>query len=56
MRFRNTKTGAEIEVPSMLKGPWERIDGGAKPAAIPSEPSDAEEIKKPAKKTKKATR
>ena len=56
MRFRNVKTGAIIDVSSDLKGPWERIDGGAKPAVvIPADNSEeiAKEVKKPARKTKK---
>lgn len=56
MRFRNVKTGAIIDVPSEIKGPWERIDGGVKPAVVIPEdkPEEiAEKIKKPARKTKK---
>lgn len=57
MRFRNTKTGAIIDVKSELKGPWEKMDGGAIPAAPISSPDDiqpAEIIKKkPGRKAKK---
>ena len=31
MKFRNVKTGAVIDVPSMLGGNWERIDGDKSP-------------------------
>lgn len=57
MRFRNKKTGAILDVKSELKGPWEKMDGGAIPAAPISEPEDiqpAEIIKKkPGRKPKK---
>lgn len=57
MRFRNKKTGTIIDVKSELKGPWEKMDGGAIPAAPISEPEDiqpAEIIKKkPGRKPKK---
>ena len=57
MRFRNKITGAIIDVKSDLKGPWEKMDGGAKPAApisTPVESQPAEDVKKkPARKSKK---
>lgn len=57
MRFRNKNTGAIIDVNSELKGPWEKIGGGVKPAAPISEPVssvDAEPVKKkPGRKSKK---
>lgn len=56
MRFRNKITGAIIDVKSELKGPWEKMDGGAKPAAPISaqEIAPAEDVKKkPARKSKK---
>ena len=55
MIYRNVKTGAVIDVPSMLGGNWERIDGKA-PAKEPSVSSvpEAEEVK-PVKKTRKTT-
>lgn len=55
MKFRNVKTGAVIEVPSMLGGYWERIDGGKaeEPAAVIPD-VEPEEVK-PVKKTKKTT-
>ena len=62
MRFRNKITGAIIDVKSELKGPWEKIGGGAKPAATISEPEKAEPLapvdaepvkKKPGRKPKK---
>ena len=31
MRYRNTKTGLIVDVPSELRGNWERLDGGKKP-------------------------
>ena len=55
MIYRNVKTGAVIDVPSMLGGNWERIDGKA-PAKEPtvSPAPEAEEVK-PVKKTRKTT-
>ena len=57
MRFRNVKTGAIIDVKSDLKGPWEKMDGGVKPAAPISPAADiqpAEDVKKkPGRKSKK---
>lgn len=53
MKFRNVKTGAVIDVPSMLGGNWVAVDGKAsakEPAASP----DTEEVK-PVKKTRKTT-
>jgi len=53
MRFRNVKTGAIIDAPSMLGGNWERIDVDKAPAKEPvsSLPiaEETEEVK-PAKK------
>lgn len=50
MRFRNKITGAIIDVKSELKGPWEKIGGGVKPAAPISEPEPLEVDAEPAKK------
>ena len=36
MRYRNTKTGQIIDVPSKLRGNWERIDGVKVPEKEPS--------------------
>jgi hypothetical protein len=53
--YRNVKTGAVIDVPSMLGGNWERIDGKA-PAKEPSvSPAPEAEEVKPVKKTRKTT-
>lgn len=55
MIYRNVKTGAVIDVPSMLGGNWERIDGKA-PAKEPSaSPAPETEEVKPVKKTRKTT-
>jgi len=57
MRFRNVKTGAVIDAPSMLGGNWERIDGKA-PVVEPvvSAPvAEVEEVKPVKKTTKKTT-
>lgn len=57
MRFRNTKSGAIVEVSSMLRGNWERIDGDTPAKAetvavsIP-ETKDEETPVKSAKKTR----
>lgn len=55
MRFRNVKTGAVIDAPSMLGGNWERIDVDKAPEKEPVSSSpiveEAEEVK-PAKKTR----
>ena len=59
MRFRNVKTGAVIEAPSMLGGPWERIDGGKAPAKEPvvvPEPVEEKAVKPVVKKTRKTTK
>lgn len=58
MRFRNVKTGAVIEAPSMLGGPWERIDGGKAPEKEPvvvPEPVEEKAVK-PVRKTRKTTK
>ena len=57
MKFRNVKTGVVIDAPSMLGGPWERIDGGKAPAkelAVDVPVAKAEDVK-PVKKTRKTT-
>lgn len=36
MRYRNTKTGHIVDVPSILRGNWERIDDGKVPEKEPS--------------------
>jgi hypothetical protein len=57
MRFRNVKTGVVIDAPSMLGGPWERIDGGKAPAKEPAVDvpvAKAEDVK-PVKKTIRKT-
>lgn len=54
MRYRNTVTGAIIDVSSEVKGgKWERIDGGKveKPAAVVT--SEEVEVVKPVKKTRR---
>lgn len=59
MRFRNVKTGAVIDTPSMLGGPWERIDGGKAPEKEPvAVPESVEEkaVKPVVKKTRKTTK
>jgi hypothetical protein len=43
MRFRNTKTGAIVDVPSMLRGNWELIDGGKPEKVVPVPVPDASE-------------
>ena len=57
MRFRNVKTGAVIDAPSMLGGNWERIDVDKAPAKEPvtSVPAAKVEEVKPVKKTRKTT-
>ena len=58
MRFRNVKTGAVIDAPSMLGGNWERIDVDKAPAKEPvtSVPvAEVEEVKPVKKTTKKTT-
>ena len=47
MRYRNTKTGQIIDVPSKLRGNWERIDNVKVPEKEPSvvsipEPDESE--------------
>lgn len=55
MRFRNVKTGAVVDAPSMLGGPWELVDGKA-PVVEPVVSSPVVEEVKPVKKmTKKTT-
>lgn len=57
MKFRNVKTGAVIEVPSMLGGNWKLIDGKApekEPAAVVPAPVEEKAVK-PVKKTRKTT-
>lgn len=36
MRYRNTKTGQIVDVPSVLRGNWERIDNVKVPEKEPS--------------------
>lgn len=36
MRYRNTKTGRIVDVPSVLRGNWERIDNVKVPEKEPS--------------------
>lgn len=58
MRFRNVKTGVVIDAPSMLGGPWERIDGGKAPAKEPAVDvpvAKAEDVKPVKKTTRKTT-
>ena len=57
MKFRNVKTGAVIEAPSMLGGNWELIGGKApekEPAAGVPAPVE-EKAGKPVQKTRKTT-
>ncbi|MBO7529861.1 MAG: hypothetical protein J6T37_08310 [Bacteroidales bacterium] len=63
MKFRNVKTGAVIDVPSMLGGNWERVDGDKSPkketVAVSVPVADVEEVKpvkKTVRKTKKTTK
>lgn len=53
MKYRNTKSGAIIDVPSVLGGNWERIDGGKSEKASAVSPVTEEEEVKPAKKTRR---
>jgi len=57
MRFRNVKTGAVIDAPSMLGGNWERIDGKApaKEPVVSAPVAEVEEVKPVKKTTKKTT-
>lgn len=56
MKYRNVKTGAVIDVSSVLGGNWKRIDGGTAPAKEPvASPEATEEEVKPVKKTTKKT-
>ena len=59
MKFRNVKTGAVIEAPSMLGGNWELIGGEKSPkkeTVIADVPAACEEAEvKPVKKTRKTT-
>ena len=36
MRYRNTKTGQIVDVPSVLRGNWESIDNAKVPEKEPS--------------------
>ena len=40
MRYRNTKTGQIIDVPSVLRGNWERIDN----VKVPEKKSSVAEV------------
>lgn len=57
MRFRNTRTGAIIDVSSRISGPWEPVDGGntaqvlPEPETIPE--TEAETKPKARKRTRK---
>ena len=57
MRFRNTRTGAIIEVSSRISGPWEPVDGGNTAQVLPesetAEETEAEAKPKARKRTKK---
>jgi hypothetical protein len=59
MRYRNTKTGQIIDVPSTLRGNWERIDGGKKPetdsSAVPV-PVPVQNVEEEVKTTAKPKR
>lgn len=44
MRFRHKRTGAIIDVPSKLSGPWEPVDGGVTTAQASPEPEAIEEV------------
>ena len=58
MKYRNVKTGVVIEAPSVLGGPWERIDSDKAPAKEPvvaPEPAVEKEVK-PVKKTHRTTK
>ena len=61
MRYRNTKTGLIIDVPSVLRGNWERIDGVKNPekesSAVSVPVLDAEEeVKTTAKPKRRRTK
>ena len=61
MRYRNTKTGQIIDVPSVLRGNWERIDNVKVPEKEPSVADvpvlDAEEeVKTTAKPKRRRTK
>ena len=57
MRFRHKRTGAIIDVPSKLSGPWEPVDGGVTTAQASPEPEAIEETKAEEKpKARKRTR
>ena len=53
MKYRNTKTGAVIDVPSELGGNWVKIDAEPKKAPVVAPTIDEEEVKP--KKTRKKT-
>lgn len=53
MKYRNTKTGAIIDVPSELGGNWVKIDAEPKKAPVVVPTIDEEEVKP--KKTRKKT-
>ena len=57
MRYRNTKTGQIIDVPSVLRGNWERIDNvkvsEKKPSVADVPVLDAEEEVKTTAKPKR---
>lgn len=57
MRFRNVKTGAVIDAPSMLGGNWELVDGKvpAKEPVVSVPVAEVEEVKPVKKTTKKTT-
>ena len=56
MRFRNTRTGAIIDVSSRISGPWEPVDGGEAAAQVLPEPEkvEAETIEKPKTRKRKS--
>ena len=57
MRYRNTKTGQIIDVPSKLRGNWERIDNVKVPEKEPSVVSVPEpEVQKVSSAKPKRTR
>ena len=60
MKFRNVKTGAVVDVPSMLGGNWVAVDGDKSPkketVAVSVPVADVEEVKPVKKTTRKTTK
>lgn len=64
MRYRNTKTGRIVDVPSVLRGNWERIDNvkvpekepSVVPVPVPVADDDAEVTTAKPKRRRKSTK